>query len=130
MVDTNNMGKLSWILEDEQDLELAVLIGSRATGTAVSDSDWDIAVRWRRGIAPMAMLAATERLRSRIARTEQVPDDMIDLIDMSTARLAMRAVIAEEGTPLKGGDAIAWNRFLNRTWRELEEYYWESVYAA
>jgi hypothetical protein len=52
------------------------------------------------------------------------------LIDLPTARLAMRAVVAEEGTPLKGGDSLAWHRFLQRTWRELEEHYWEQIYAA
>jgi predicted nucleotidyltransferase len=122
--------KLQSVLDDEQDLELAVLIGSRATGKASSGSDWDIAIRWRRGLSFMVVLAAAEKLRNRIAQAVDTSDDMVDLIDMSSARLAMRAVIAEEGIPIKGGDSIAWNRFLARTWRELEEYYWESVYAA
>jgi predicted nucleotidyltransferase len=118
------------VLLEENDLELAVLIGSRTTGKALSDSDWDIAVRWHRGLSSLAMLSAMEKLRSRIARALDVSEDKIDLIDMTVARLAMRALIAEEGIPLKGGDSIVWNRYLNRTWRELEEYYWESVYAA
>jgi predicted nucleotidyltransferase len=117
------------VLLKEMDLELAVLIGSRASGKALPDSDWDIAVRWQRGMSSMAMLSAMEMLRNRIARALDVSEDKIDLIDLPAARLAMRAVIAEEGIPLKGGDSIVWNRFLNRTWRELEEYYWETVYA-
>ena len=42
----------------------------------------------------------------------------------------MRAVIAEEGVVLKGEDNLAWNHFLQRTWRELETYYWNQNYAA
>jgi hypothetical protein len=34
----------------------------------------------------------------------------------------MRAVVAEEGIVLKGADTLAWHYFLQRTWRELEDY--------
>jgi uncharacterized protein len=122
--------KLQAILDSEKDLELAVLIGSRASGKASLNSDWDFAVRWRRGLSKMTILSYGERLRHRMAHALQVSDAMIDLVDMSSAGLAMRAVIVEEGVPLKGGDSIVWNRFLSRTWRELEEFYWESFYAA
>ncbi len=122
--------KLRTILDAEDDLEFAVLIGSRASGKASLNSDWDLAVRWRRGLPKMTILSYGERLRNRIAHGLQVTDAMIDLVDISSAGLAMRAVIVEEGIPLKGGDSIAWNRFLSRTWREIEEFYWESVYAA
>jgi len=54
----------------------------------------------------------------------------IDLVDIPTARLAMRAVVAEEGVVIKGAETLAWHRFLQRTWRELEEHYWEQTYAA
>lgn len=50
---------------------------------------------------------------------------MLDL----TARLAMRAVVVEEGIPLKGGDKLDWHRLLQRTWREMEEHYWEQTYS-
>jgi hypothetical protein len=78
----------------------------------------------------MTILLLGERLRNRLAHALQISDAMIDLVDISSAGLAMRAVVVEEGIPLKGGDSIAWNRFLSRTWREIEEFYWESVYAA
>jgi len=122
--------KLRTILDTEQDLEFAVLIGSRASGKATANSDWDIAVRWRRGLPEMTILLFGERLRNRLAHALQVSDAMIDLVDISSAGLAMRAVIVEEGITLKGGDSIAWSRFLSRTWREIEEFYWESIYAA
>lgn len=112
------------------DLELAILIGSRATGTSRPDSDWDIAIQWNRGMDFVQQLAATEQLRRTLAETLNVAEVAVDLIDLPTARLAMRAVVAEEGIPLKGGDSLAWHRFLQRTWRELEEQYWEQTYAA
>lgn len=112
------------------DLELAILIGSRATGTARPDSDWDIAIQWRRGMDFIPQLAATERLRMTLAEKLAVPVQSIDLIDLPTARLTMRAVVAEEGLPIIGGECLPWHRFLQRTWRELEEQYWEKTYAA
>jgi len=121
---------LSQIFAGMPDLELAILIGSRATGTARPDSDWDIAIQWSRGMDFVQQLAATEQLRSTLAKTLAVSEQSIDLIDLPTARLAMRAVVAEEGIPLKGEDSLAWYRFLQRTWRELEEQYWEQTYAA
>jgi hypothetical protein len=42
----------------------------------------------------------------------------------------MRAAVAEEGKPLAGEDRSAWARFLRRTWRELEDFYWEKDHAA
>ncbi len=118
------------MLNNIAELELAILIGSRAIGTARQDSDWDIAIQWIRGKDFVQQLAATEQLRRFLAEKLGVSEQSVDLIDLPTARLTMRAVVAEEGIPLKGGDNLAWHRFLLRTWRELEEQYWEKTYAA
>ena len=122
--------QLSDILALFTDLELAILIGSRATGTDRPGSDWDIALQWSRSLTFTEQLAATEQLRNTLAKALAVAEQSIDLIDLPTARLAMRAVVAEEGIPLKGGETLAWHRYLQRTWRELEEQYWEHLYAA
>lgn len=111
-------------------LELAVLIGSWATGAAHQDSDWDIAIQWNRNLGFMEQLSASEQLRIALSEALRISDQKIDLIDLPTARLTMRAVVAEEGIPLIGSESLAWHRFLQRTWRELEEYYWEQTYAA
>ncbi|MDF1581662.1 MAG: nucleotidyltransferase domain-containing protein, partial [Desulfuromonadales bacterium] len=74
-------------------------------------------------------LSASEEFRNQLARQLNVPVQKIDFIDLSSARLAIRAVVAEEGVVLKGEESIAWHRFLQRTWRELEEHYWEKIYA-
>lgn len=118
------------ILADIPHLELAIIIGSRATGKAHPDSDWDVAIQWTRSLGFVEQLAANEQLRIKLSEALGVSYQMIDLIDLPTARLAMRAVVAEEGVPLKGEDSIVWHRFLKRTWRELEEHYWEQTYAA
>lgn len=122
---------VSDILNSFSSLELAILIGSRATGTARPDSDWDIAIQWSREMGFIQQLAVTEQLRRTLAEKLGASSEQgIDLVDLPTARLAMRAVVAEEGIPLKGGDSLIWQRFLQRTWRELEEQYWEKIYAA
>ena len=122
--------QLAGILSTVADLELAILIGSRATGTARLDSDWDIAIQWNRGIDFVQQLASTEQLRRALAEKLGVSEQTVDLIDLPAARLAMRAVVAEEGLPIRGGDSLAWHRFLQRTWRELEEQYWDQIYEA
>jgi len=121
---------LSDTLSTIADLELAILIGSRTGGTVGPDSDWDIAIQWDRGMDFVRQLSVTEQLRRTLAKVLNVPEQAVDLIDLPTARLTMRAVVAEEGIPLKGGDSLVWHRFLQRTWRELEEQYWEQTYAA
>lgn len=110
-------------------LLFAVLVGSRADGSATGESDWDIALQWRYGDA-RDRIARHESMRRRLARILQVPEDRIDLIDLSNARLAMRALAAEEGCLLAANDELAWARFLTRTWRELEDFYWERAHAA
>ena len=125
-----NHSKLSAICATIPDLELAIIIGSRASGKARPDSDWDIVIQWVRGLGFIEQLAATEQLRKTISVLLGTSVQLVDLIDLPTARLAMRAVVAEEGVIIKGGDTLAWHRFLQRTWRELEDHYWEQTYAA
>lgn len=107
------------------------MIGSQASGKAHAKSDWDIAIRWHRQpeISIISVLAQTKTLRRILAQLLKVAEDQVDLIDLTYARLTMRAVVAEEGIVLKGDDTLAWHYFLQRTWRELEDYYWNQCYA-
>lgn len=118
------------ILQTIPDLELAVLIGSQADGTATPRSDWDIAVLWERHITGLARLQYMETLKQKIADVIAIHKDQIDLIDIVSARLAMRAVIAEEGIVLKGEETLAWSHYLTQTWGKLEDYYWRLSHAA
>ena len=122
--------QLASILQDEPQLEFAVLVGSRATGTAQLQSDWDIALQWAYGTDWLATLGGTETLRHKLAAATGLSPANIDLIDLRHANLAMRASVAEEGLPLAGEDSLAWARFLQRTWRDLEDFYWDKQHAA
>jgi predicted nucleotidyltransferase len=122
--------QLASILQDEPQLEFAVLVGSRATGTAQPQSDWDIALQWAYGTDWLATLGSTETLRHKLAAALGLSPSDIDLIDLRGANLAMRASVAEEGLPLSGEDTLAWAHFLQRTWRDLEDFYWDKQHAA
>jgi len=124
------LSPLRTICQGNEHLELAVLIGSRVTGRGTAASDWDIALQWRRGMDIMQQLAQTETLRNQTARQLNVSDNKIDLINIPTAGLAMQSVIADEGVLLKGVNTLAWSHFLLRTWRNLEEFYWDQLYTA
>lgn len=118
------------ILQAQADLEIAVLIGSQATRTATPESDWDIALQWSRRLDWLAKLGQTETLRRQLAQALRLNETHIDLIDLPRASLAMRAAVAEEGKLLKGQHSLAWPHFLRRTWRELEDFYWDKHHAA
>ena len=118
------------LLCGEQDIAFAVLVGSRANGTTHPESDWDVALQWAPHPDWMAVLGKTETLRRKIAEAVDVKLDQIDLIDLRRANLAMRASVAEEGVLLTVENTLAWSHFLRRTWRELEDYYWEQRHAA
>ena len=117
-------------LLNESDLAFAVLVGSRATGKARDDSDWDIALQWHPQLDWFAVLASTETLRRKLSFALGVAESTIDLIDLRRANLAMRASVAEEGLLLLGEDTLAWAHFLLRTWREVEDFYWDKQHAA
>lgn len=126
----NLIDKLSTVLADAEEVELAVLIGSQSSGLATDSSDCDIAVRLASRGDFMEDLDRMETVRQKCATSLDVAETRIDLIDLKRARLAIRAVAAEEGLLLKGDGTLAWSHFLRRTWRELEEYYWEQTHAA
>ncbi|MDP2677674.1 MAG: nucleotidyltransferase domain-containing protein [Rhodoferax sp.] len=121
---------LQHILQAQSQLGFAVLVGSRATGHARADSDWDIALQWSPHIDWFTLLGLTETLRLNLASALNLPPSAIDLIDLRRANLAMRANVAEDGVPLSGQDTLAWAHFLQRTWRDLEDFYWEQTRAA
>jgi predicted nucleotidyltransferase len=121
---------LKSLLQTIPDLELAVLVGSQATGLATQQSDWDIAIRWQKHIQGLGGLQYGEALKQKLAATLHVHIDQIDLIEIPVARLAMRALIAEEGIVLKGEDSLAWSHFLTQTWCEMEDFYWRKRNAA
>ena len=121
--------ELQNLLAETPGILFAVLVGSRANGNATPNSDWDIAIQWQFGDA-RERVVRHELMRHRLACELGVTDEQIDLIDLSNSQLAMRALVAEEGRLLLVNDERAWTKFLTRTWRELEDFYWERAHAA
>ena len=111
-------------------LELAILIGSRINNTETSASDWDIALQWQRDLDEMSKLAYTEQLRKQLFETLGIPGNKIDFINIPGAGLAMSENIANQGIVSKGENTLALSHFLTKTWRQLEEYCWDKLYAA
>ena len=133
---------LGQTLGETSGVAFAVLIGSRNNRTAGDGSDWDIAILWKSACNPgdsaaptpanasFARLGEHEALRRRLAQCLNVPVEKIDLIDLNSARLAMKAVVVEEGSIVSLRDELAWARFQTATWRELEDHYWDLAHAA
>ncbi len=117
-------------LDQVPELELAVLVGSQANGSATAQSDWDIAIRWVNGTLPADQLAFEAKLVQCIAQTLGIHPDKIDLIQLTSAKLAMREVVANQGIPLKAAQTLAWFHFLTQTWAEVEDFYWRKNHAA
>ena len=111
-------------------LSFAVLVGSRAQGREHHGSDWDIAIRWTPSLGGADKLVATEELRQQLRHALNVSEDRVDLIDLADARLAMRALVAQEGFPLFIRDDLAWIRFLQNTWAQIEDNQWRTQHAA
>jgi predicted nucleotidyltransferase len=127
-----NLKALKKRLNDQSNIEFAVLIGSRANGTAHADSDWDwdIALQWSVQLDWLEVIGSAETLRRDIAKTIGIEPDKIDLIELRRSNLTMRANVAENGIMLSGQETLEWAYFLTRTWRELEYYYWDQTHAA
>lgn len=111
-------------------LDFGVLIGSRALGTARVDSDWDIALQWSPGMDAYALLGHTETLRHDLAQALEVADTKVDLIDLRRAGLAMRSLVARQGILLVLNNPLRWAKFLERTWRDEEDFAWERGHVA
>jgi predicted nucleotidyltransferase len=105
-------------------------VGSQANGTAIANSDWDIAIRWVKHISPLDQLALEAKLVQHIAQALSIHPDRVDLIQLGSAKLAMREVVANQGIPLKGEQTLAWFHFLTQTWAEVEDFYWRKNHAA
>lgn len=122
--------KISDCLAVLEDICFATLIGSRCNHTARADSDWDIAVWIARNINGLHRLDLLEEARHKIASALSISPDKVDIIDLAESGLAMRATVANGGLLVKQDPGSLYNRFLVRTWRELEEFDRENRHAA
>ncbi|CAM5206732.1 type VII toxin-antitoxin system MntA family adenylyltransferase antitoxin [Alishewanella longhuensis] len=109
-------------------LACLVLIGSRATGKAHQKSDWDFAYFFD-DPDEFNRLGLAEELRQQLASTVGCNSDLIDLVDMRCAKLAMRIVIVNEGQLILNQNPQFWFKFQEKTWREHEYWQWEESHA-
>ena len=135
------MDRLRQVLAQTSGVAFAVLIGSRANQSAREGSDWDIAVLWnpadrsadslslKRTDLSFLRFGRHEALRRLLAQCLNVDDEKIDLIDLSSARLAMKSLVVEEGIVVYLKDDLAWAHFQTATWRELEDHYWDRAHS-
>ena len=101
------------------DVDLLVLFGSRAKGTAVASSDWDLAVRLRR--------ASSEPLRiygldPELAKALGCSSDAVDVVDLADASYLLQRVIAEEGQPLYERTPGLFASFCSRAIRQWADW--------
>ena len=96
---TNTLGSegdaLRGVLKAFPDLEVAVLFGSLARGDAGAQSDVDLAVRFRKPLAP-------ERKMTLIDALAEVAGRPVDLVDLHRAGEPLLGRILREGILLHG----------------------------
>ena len=99
----------AWLVDEllkEQELSYAVLFGSFAEGYARSDSDIDIAVRWRLADSD-ARLKFSARLSGRLSLAA---NRLVDIVDIAEAPLDIAYTALTEGRPLVIKDQQAYLR--------------------
>jgi predicted nucleotidyltransferase len=94
-------------------IRLAVLHGSRTTGSERADSDWDVAV-----LADHALTGEDRSmLRTAFAAKLSVPEDRVDISDLRSDAPLLRYRVAMHGTPIEG-DSREFRAFQLRAWKD------------
>jgi len=116
--------RLAKRLAEAPEVRFSLLFGSRATGGARPDSDWDLGVYLADGLEPEERAAVRDRL---VAAIE--PRDPIDIVILNDAPplLAHRAL---RGEKLVVRDEVAFVRFAVRTLAAAgDEAHWRELHA-
>lgn len=95
---------------------LLILFGSRATGHARADSDWDVAVVADHRLSLGELSAASEEA----ARLLGANEDKIDIADMQSASPFLQQFVAKEGKLLQG-DPFLFIRFKVLAWKRYHD---------
>jgi uncharacterized protein len=97
-------------------IKLVILFGSQANGTAGKASDTDIAVLAERPLK----LEERSSIEKEYADRFSISEDMIDLVDLSTASPILCYQVAQSGKLLHGTEEeflrfkiLAWKKYLN-----------------
>ena len=95
---------------------LLILFGSRATGHARADSDWDVAVVADHALTLDERWNATEET----ARILGANEDHIDLVDLWSASPLLQQFVAKDGKLLLG-EPFAFIRFKVLAWKRYHD---------
>ena len=96
----------------------ALLFGSRARGTARSDSDYDIALLPREPLSRIKLEELTRKLASELG----VPPEKVDLVDLSNAPNELIYKVLRDHIPIYVADDRAFKRWARRAYiRVLDE---------
>lgn len=97
----------------QPNIRLAVLHGSRATGSERADSDWDVAV------LADHLLTAEDRstLRRAFAAKLDVPEERVDIADLRSDSPFLLYRVAMHGTPIEG-DYREFRAFQLKAWKD------------
>jgi len=101
------------------DLDLVVLFGSRAQGTATSSSDWDLGVRFSPGQGdPLRLYRLDVELATRLGCSS----DAVDVVDLDQASYLLQRVVAEHGQPLFERRPGLFGSFCSRAIRQWADW--------
>ena len=106
--------KISELLADIPYVQLAVLFGSMARGTAKADSDIDVAVQANRELSADERIALVEALALAFNRP-------VDLIDLRTAGQPLLDQIVRTGIPVVGTQTL-WGELIYRNIMDNEDF--------
>ena len=115
---------LQQVLNNRDDIELSLLFGSQARGDNGEQSDWDIAILFKDNSDGWHNLGAQEEIRHLLSKALAINDEDIDLVDLYRGGLGINATVVDEGIPLTGNNSLALATYYQRTWANLEDYYW------
>ena len=104
---TPDLAPLYSALDDHSDVELAIVYGSVAAGTASPESDLDVAVAGQQRLSVEGRLALVEALAQRAGRP-------VDLVDLRDAHGPLLAVILQTGIRVVERDAALYGTLLSR----------------
>ncbi|WP_158279883.1 nucleotidyltransferase domain-containing protein [Coraliomargarita sinensis] len=123
------MKELVDFFEEQDDVAIAFLFGSRARGSTDS-GDWDLALFFGPQVSSrLERLARLERLRSSLAGRVGCSGELIDLADLERAPIGLCITVAEEGTILKGHGSLELFRFYQRAWSAQEEFHFRKAHG-
>jgi predicted nucleotidyltransferase len=104
----------------EHDLELVILFGSRATGTARPGSDYDLGVLKREGTVGAGELFDLARDLSQALEVNDV-----DLVDLRHASPVLKYDAARVGQPLYEAEPGSFTRFHVLAWKLYQDDHYD-----